>query len=275
MVVLAAPARAWAQPSAIQSYTDAKAAYDAGNYEDAVRRFGPLVDDGPGQLTDRIYLQDSRKYYGASLVFVGRNADAVAVFEALLRDDAEAEMPAALFPTRARDLFNQVKTDMREELRRQQEELRRAQERERREQEARLRAEILSKAVLFERTVERRPLWQGFLPFGIAQFQNGQDTRGVLFLAGEGLMLAVNVTSYFLWQGLPPAEQGEAPINDTIQDVSFYANLASLCALVALFGLGAWDGVANLETERVVTRRLTPEEVEDAIEAGTAGSLER
>lgn len=271
VLALGAPARAQAQTNEIQAYNDAKTAYDGGNYEEAIRRFGPLLDGGDRALTSRPLVQESRKYYGACLVLVGRSGDAVDVFKALLNDDPEEQLNESLFPTPVLDVFNQVKREMADELARRREAIRRQQERERHEAELRLRAELLSKVGVLERTVERRPLWQGLLPFGVAQFQNDQDTKGVLFLSGEALLLAVNVTSYFLWFSLPAVQQGEAPVNKTLEDVFGIANLTSLCGLGLLFGLGAWDGIANLDRETVVTRRrrMTPEEVEDAIRAGT------
>jgi tetratricopeptide (TPR) repeat protein len=263
-----APASASAQTNEVSLFNQAKTAYDAANYDEAIRLFGPLVDGGARQLSSHVLLQESRKYYGASLALVGRGGDATQAFQALLRDDPEEELSESLFPPRVLDVFRTVKTDMQAELHRQEEAIRQAEERQRQEQEDRLRAEILSKAVLFERTVERRPIWQGLVPFGIAQFQNGEDTKGALFLVGEGLLLAINIASYLTWQSLPAVEPGEAPIDDTIQDVSFYANLASLGGLVTLFGLGAWDGIANLQRERVTSHRLSPEQVRQAIEAG-------
>jgi hypothetical protein len=268
-VSLAVPIRALAQTDEFQRYSNAKTAYEGGDFEEAVRRFAPLVDGGPDSLTSHALLQESRKYYGASLVLVGRGMDAAAVFRTLLTDTPTEDLSPSLFTTRVRDVFNGVKSEMAAELAQREAEIREAEERQRREQEARVRAEILSKAVLYERTIERRPLWQGFLPFGIAQFQNDQSTKGVLFLAGEGLLLGVNVVSYFLSLQLAgPYKTAQPDIKYTLGDIFFYANIASLCGLGTLLGLGAWDGVANLETERVVKRRLTPEEIGNAIDEG-------
>jgi len=236
---------------------------------DGIRRFAPLVDGSSQSLTDPALLQESRKYYGASLVLVGRSGDAVLVFNSLLRDSPDEDLSPSLFTTRVRDVFNQVKADMQAELAGREAAIREAQERARREQEQQVRAEILSKAVLFERTVEHRPIWQGLLPLGIAQFQNDQDTKGILFLVGEGLMLAGSVTSYWVLASLEGAD--DVPVNRTLSDVFLVSNWITVAALGVLVGLGAWDGVANLETERVVTRRLTPEEVREAIEAGDSG----
>lgn len=268
-VSLAVPIRALAQTDEFQRYSNAKTAYEGGDFEEAVRRFAPLVDGGPDSLTSHALLQESRKYYGASLVLVGRGMDAAAVFRTLLTDTPTEDLSPSLFTTRVRDVFNGVKSEMAAELAQREAEIREAEERQRREQEARVRAEILSKAVLYERTIERRPLWQGFLPFGIAQFQNDQSTKGVLVLAGEGLLLGVNVVSYFLSLQLAgPYKTAQPDIKYTLGDIFFYANIASLCGLGTLLGLGAWDGVANLETERVVKRRLTPEEIGNAIDEG-------
>lgn len=270
LAIVFGPTPAIAQTDELRLYGDAKTAYDAADYQEAVRRFGPLVDGGPQKLTNEVLLEEAHKYYGASLVLVGRQADGETIFKTLLEMNPRAELSHALFPTNVLDLFNGVRREMEERLRRQEDAIRRAEELARREQEARIRRELLSKAVLFERTIVRRPVWQGFLPFGLAQFQNGDDAKGILFLVGETLLASATIVTYLeFYSNDFVYGSRDIAADKTFYDVLYFTNVISLVSFGLLLGLGMWDGVANLERETIVTRRLRPEEVEAAIEAGT------
>jgi len=268
-----ASGEARAQPSDIEAFADAKASFLASNWQEAVDKFAPLVEGGARTLTDPVILQEARKYYGACLVLVGRAGDATAVFETLLETDPDAQLSESAFPQQVLEVFRGVRGEMEAELRRQREIIRLAEEQGRLREEARIRQEIVSKAVLFERSVNIRPIWQGLLPFGIAQFQNDQNGKGVLFLVSETLMLGTNIASFWLSQPLPNADA--IGVNRTLAEVLFYTNITSLAVFGVLLAVGGWDGISNLETESVVTRRLTPEEVRDAIDQGERESGDR
>jgi hypothetical protein len=272
LAALSAPEASHAQGE-LQRFSEAKASFDASNYAESVARFAPLVDGGPASLTDRIILQEARRYYAASLVLVGRAGDAAETFRALLEADPEAEMSSSLFTQRVIEVFEEVRRDMEQELREQREAIRIAEEAARLREEARIRQEIVSKAVLYETVVVRRPMWQGALPFGIAQFQNDQNGKGVLFLVSESLMLATNVASFWLSQPLPAAD--DIPVNRALARGLFYVNVSSLAVFGALLVVGGWDGLSNLTTESRMGRRLTPEEVRDAIDQGERESGDR
>ncbi len=83
----------------------------------------------------------------------------------------------------------------------------------------------------------------GVLPFGIPQFENGDQGKGVAFLMGESFLLSINVASYWLSQPLRDADA--TPTNHRLAETLFYANVASAIGLGALLLWGAWDGISN------------------------------
>ena len=56
----------------------------------------------------------------------------------------------------------------------------------------------LKKRCGLERIVVKRHLWPAFLPFGVGQFNNGDNTKGWIFFSVEVGLLLANATSYLL-----------------------------------------------------------------------------
>ncbi len=49
-----------------------------------------------------------------------------------------------------------------------------------------------------EKILEKRRLWPAFVPFGIGQFNNGDDTKGWIFFSAELALLLINAGSYIV-----------------------------------------------------------------------------
>jgi tetratricopeptide (TPR) repeat protein len=177
-------------------------AYDTGEYGVAAKRLRALLDRDP-PLGNKALVFEVHKYLGAALMFLGRQDEAQEQFEALLREDPEYELDPVLFPTEILDAFYEVKLRLAGELEAIQKAKMEAELKAKAEQEARkkeLKQKLLdaAKPVYLASTKRHRNLVVAFVPFGVGQFQNGQNLKGALFMAGEGGLLAANVTFWAL-----------------------------------------------------------------------------
>jgi hypothetical protein len=172
----------------------AHSAYIAHKYDDAEARLRALLDTKTGDLKDPDNIADARMYLGAVLVEEGKRREADDVFENLLLDKPDyapdplrvsVDATNALIDTRSRlrDTLQKIQADrvQKEQADKAKAELAR--------QRAALRLAMLEKLATDEQVVERNSRWMAMLPFGVGQFQNGQDGWGWVFLSTEGLLV--------------------------------------------------------------------------------------
>jgi tetratricopeptide (TPR) repeat protein len=171
----------------------AHSAYIAHKYDDAETRLRALLDPTTGDLKDPDNIADARMYLGAVLVAEGKKAEADDVFEKLLLDKPDyapdplrvsIDATNALIDTRSR-LRDTLQKIQAERVQHEQADKARA---ELARQRAALRVAMLEKLASEERVVERNSRWKALVPFGVGQFQNGQDGLGWVFLSTEGLL---------------------------------------------------------------------------------------
>lgn len=175
----------------IEDFQAARALYDAHEWTRAISAFESLVGADEPALESQALVLESRKYLAAAYVFVGRERAAADQLERLLTEEPTYELDATQFPREVVQLFERVRTRLAE---------RREAEAARAELEAevvRLRAE--NEALRAERVVEvPRDQWLMFIPFGVGQFQNGEDGLGWFFAVTEALAVAGLVTTLSL-----------------------------------------------------------------------------
>ncbi len=196
------PARgAWATAQDdLAEFQLAMNAYDTGEYVTAEKRFKALLDRDP-PLDNKALIFEVHKYLGATLMFLGKQAEAEALFEELLRQDPDYELDPVLFPTDILDTFYKVKLRIADELAAIQSEKEKAAAKAKAEKKA-LKKKLLqsikeaTKPVYLGREQQARSLFFAFVPFGVGQLQNGQMLKGYLFLGGELALLGANIT---LW----------------------------------------------------------------------------
>ncbi len=199
-----------AQASDFTEFQAARQLYEDGNYQEAVGAFEDLVGGAEPRITDVGIIQESRKYLGAALIFVDREAEAVAQFERLVRDDEHQRMQAATFTQDVVTVFDRVRARVRRELAAERDAEAERERHAREEEIARLRAESerTQRLVEFAATNEVREENSRFvaaIPFGAGQFQNGKTGLGYFFLASEGLSLAGSLLSLGIHTSLDPA----------------------------------------------------------------------
>ncbi len=199
-----APARgAWATAQDdLAEFQLAMNAYDTGEYETAEKRFKALLDRDP-PLDNKALIFEIHKYLGATLMFLGKQAEAEALFEELLREDPDYELDPVLFPTDILDTFYKVKLRIADELAAIQSEKEKEAAKAKAEKKA-MKKKLLesikeaTRPVYLGREQQARSLFFAFVPFGVGQLQNGQMLKGYLFLGGELALLGANITIWGL-----------------------------------------------------------------------------
>jgi tetratricopeptide (TPR) repeat protein len=190
----AAPAReARAEPLA--DLEKAHNAYVAHQYDEAEARLRALLDPKTGELKDPDSIAEARMYLGAVLLAKGKKDEAERTFEQLVRDAPDYQADPLRVSLDAIDALTDAKARLRDELAAiQAEKVRKAQEQkakaEAERQKAALRLAMLEKLAGTEIVVQKGSRWEALVPFGVGQFQNGDETLGWVFLSSEALLAA-------------------------------------------------------------------------------------
>lgn len=242
----------------------ARAAYDAQDYALAAKRFEALGGGDTPALTNRSLLLESKKYLGASYLFVGKLPLAEAEFERLLRLDPQYVLDPIAFPEDVQRLFNKVKTRLDAERRT-------AEEQQRRESERGIRAETkrqtaeqqrwarLVEVAETEHVTEVRSRWVALMPFGIGQVQNGHGSLGAILAVSEGSLLLIGFVSWLVHEDL----RGQNPIASqrdefsVTERVARYTNQVSMGLFGALAITGIIDAQVRFEGDHEGTRKRT------------------
>lgn len=231
--VLLAPVRARADDA--QVYEIGKNRFDAGQYEEAAKRFIAMLDEAAPpcskakpsstetcRLTDPDLIERGRALLAASLIALGRVKEADAVIEAVLRTNPSYSPSPASFPPDVLDRFSAVRARLRTEL----ENL--ARERAEKARQKRLDAQRAAEAesarvaelerlASEERIVEPRSRWIALVPFGVGQYQNNKPALGTFFLVSEALAGGTSIMLGMLHASLAltPVTQTPDPADPT------------------------------------------------------------
>jgi hypothetical protein len=246
----------------------AHSAYVAHKYGDAETRLRALLDEKNNPLTDPDSIADARMYLGAVLVAEGKKDEAGRVFEQLVLDKPDYEPDSLRVTLDAINAFIDARTRLRDRLAAlQAEQVRKLQEQRAKEQEERMKAAtrlaLLEKLASTEVVTERHSRLLALLPFGVGQFQNGQETLGWVFLSSETIL---GVTSI---GGVAIALSEQVQANDAFarrdlpEAISFErrAQIAAIVAdwFAAGFFAAAVGGIVHAQLtfvpERVQTRK--------------------
>lgn len=275
LLLPAAPARA----NELDDFQQARQLYEAQQYDDAAFAFEELIGGEVSHLRNRALLLESRKYLGVCYLFLGRREQAEQQFELLLRDDHTYQLDPVAFPEEVQTVFVAVRKRMERES------LKEARQRERDEQQARKEAadklieerEDLLRLVELaetERVERNNSRWIALLPFGVGQFQNGHNNLGTFLAVSEALLVALNITSYFLHQSL----EGQQPEPDRLGEARFaektfrITNQVTLGVVALLCVGGIVD--AQIRFKPIWTRqrrRKIPDDLRDTLQLGSAG----
>jgi hypothetical protein len=172
----------------------AHSAYVAHRYADAEARLRALLDPASGDLKDPDNIADARMYLAAVLVEEGKRGEADNVFDKLLLDRPDYAADPLRVSIEATNALIDARSRLRDTLTRMQSERVQREQADKAKaelarQRAALRLAMLEKLAGEERVVDRNSRWMALLPFGVGQFQNGQDGAGWVFLSAEALLL--------------------------------------------------------------------------------------
>jgi len=239
-----APSRAGGL-DAMAGFERARIYYESARYVPCVDAFTRLLEHA-----ERLQLKErgtARVYLAACLIASGRTEDARQQFRQAILEDRQLEPPdPVVFPPTVVDVFVQVRSSLMDALERQQEE---ELERGRRDAEARVRAEQrerwrvaeLERLAALETVVRRNDRWMAWLPFGLGQFQNEDNTLGRIFLTSEAALSITALTATSIELGLHSrAQGGRAPLDSRdLTNKVRAARQVSTVAWVTLVGVAA------------------------------------
>jgi hypothetical protein len=267
VVVTLVPCPAKAQD--LEDFQICRGLYDGRDYARAVACFEVQVREVPA-TSAAVLVIESRKYLAAAYMFVSRRDAAEDQLELLLRADPTYELDAASFPVEVVELFSNVRDRLRAERERD------AELAEAAAVHARDQARIDALIALAETEVEievERSRWVAALPFGVGQFDRGDDGLGAFFLVSESIFfvaaaVSLGVFTYTLdvARGLRVGEEARVAEIQRILLGTEITNWISVGACALLMGAGILEAQLNFQPTRRVRHRRTvpPELLEDA-----------
>lgn len=278
LLLTASPARA----DDAQSFELAKNRFDAGQYDEAHKRFSSLLEPSaepcdrvtssattPCKLTDPDFVERARAFDAASLLALGQEPKADQRIEAILRQNPSYKPDPAVFPPAVVDRFTVVSGRLRTELEKiEQERDRKRRDQKIAEEKAREAEEkwIADVARMASEGVERNSRWLALLPFGVGQYQNGDIGLGVAFTVGEALLVGASLVSaglvnYFATrdpnQLTPSGEQlNRADLNQSIR-TAVLVNQATFTAWAVAAAAGIVQAQIAFKPIRILPRART------------------
>lgn len=256
--------------------------YDVGKYDECARELDKLLDPkGQRPLQRRQVKETARIYHAACLIGSGRFENADAPLRDALRDNPQMEQPDALvFPRPVVERFLRVRQSMieeiqREDLKRLEDAKRRAEDERLRQEAERLRLKQLESIAGRETIVDPNSRWLAAVPFGVGQFQNGDQGLGIFFFTSEVLALGTALTSLGIATHID-RQSAEIENEGQVSDANSRAqdwHLAGRVGSWAFLGLAAL-GIAEAqiafvpETRSIRKRALPPPPVPQRTQGG-------
>jgi tetratricopeptide (TPR) repeat protein len=276
LLLPAQPARA----NELDDFQQARQLYEAQQYEDAAFAFEELIGGEVPRIRNRALLLESRKYLGVCYLFLGRREQAELQFELLLGDDHNYELDPVAFPEEVQTVFHSVRRRLESENLKETREREREEEQARRKEADRLLEERkdlmrLVELAQTERVEHKNSRWIALIPFGVGQFQNGHNSLGTFLAVSEALLVALNITSYFLHQSL----EGQQPEPERLGEARFAEKTFRITNQVTLgvFALLSIGGIVDAQirfkpywTQK--QKRKIPDDLRDTLKLGSAGA---
>lgn len=206
---------------------------EAAKYEECAARLSRLLDPtGPHPLKQAEIIETARLYHATCLIGLGKAEAADVPLRDAVRQNPQMRAPDSLiFPPKVVDRFIRVREQLWDTLRKLEQE---TIERARREAAAKQKLEnerwarmlALERLAKQEVVVVKNRRWMAAIPFGVGQFQNGNDPLGYVFLASELALGATAIASTAVYthiqaeadqyvnQGRPPGDEVNKRLHD-------------------------------------------------------------
>ena len=210
--------------------------YVDGKHLEAVDYFAKAIDGATPTLKEPSFVNRGRMIRGASDMYLGKKADAIAQFEEILRSDPKFAPDPLAFPPGVLDEFKRTHDRLEKEAA-----AKLAGDKQAKEIAAlRLelgkliaRYEALKAYAREERVVTTHSRVIASLPFGVGQFQNGENALGVVFATTEAIAFTAATISWTIHESIPrnPSDLEKAR---SVEISSRFVNIISVGAFVAL-----------------------------------------
>jgi hypothetical protein len=246
LAVLAAPSRA----DDATELERAKASYDAARYAEGAERFKEILNPGsPTALKDPGAIERAQAYYAACLIALDRIPEANEQIEKIYRNNSRFVPDPVAFPGKVVDRFFDVKRKIFDQLAVEQQAKDAAQDKQKKELQAYI--ATLQPLAGQESVVVRHSRWLAAVPFGVGQFQNGQDGLGYAFLVSEALLAGASITTGVIYMQLLAdyTRQQSQPGQINYPDLKDRVNTAMSLNLYSTLALGVIGaaGIAHAE----------------------------
>ncbi len=225
-----------------------------GNHQRVILMLRPLLYPAPKFSTEAQEI-DALRLLGLSFWFKGDKSNAEQAFSVLLNRRPRFKLDPVVVPLGAIEFFNGIKKRMKEKL----EEIQRARQLEelkKRQAEEAARRRRLEKwkktaPILLKETVRRKSYFVYTLfPFGVGQFQNGNNTRGWVSAGLQAFTGIVSLSAYLYLSVKYP--EGIVPKDDksSAQQLSYLQQGAG-AAFFVVWALSSIDAILNFKPESV------------------------
>jgi tetratricopeptide (TPR) repeat protein len=228
--------------------------FKARDYDSAIKSLNLVLYPEP-QLTRASELVEAYILFGASLYETGSRDRARREFQQALQLEPDRSISTLQFSEGAVRLFDDVKTELAAQKRRQDEAKRIA--------EAKAAIEAYKKSLV---VYEATPFGYNFLPFGIAQFSQKRYVPGTLFAAGQVATLAANVSIYVYLVGTYGFRNEGLTIQEGIRARRLQqVQVGTGIAFLGLYGLSIFDAIRHYKPRLRVDGddSLIPDELRD------------
>lgn len=256
-----------------EDFEQARQAYERGDYPLATERFGALLGGDPPRLGPGPIRLESRKFYAASLLYVGQTDAAYQQFTLLLEEDETYQLDSVEFAAEIIDVFQSARSALQEERARAREEVREREDAIVAQREAESTAMREARALLLEMAREEsveeiHSRWVTLLPFGVGQFYNGHNALGVTLALIQGLSLTAGVITFFSHQSIRDARP-QPEVLSQARDIERLIRVGNWIAngiFVTSYVVGVVDAQLRfVESRRTTRSRDLPPDLEDAI----------
>lgn len=254
LVSLVSLPTATVEADALADFERAEQAYREQRYAVSVGILEGLLASIDPQTADPAIVVESRKYLGASYLFLGRDADAERQFRLLLGQDEAYRIDPAVFPSEVVGRFEAVRASLEAERAAERETALAAAEARVAAQEASLAQERARYAELYQ-LATTSPVMRAnsrlvaLLPFGIGQFQNRRRGLGRFFAIAEGATLGLYVAAYVWYNALDRVDDDTVVTNDlrwhTAHRAARWTNWVSGASFLTLTIAGAVEAEVN------------------------------
>ena len=195
---------AFALPVAADELSDFESArrnYEKQNYTKAAKGLESLVGGVVPRAQNPVVRLESRKYLGATYLFLGKKDAAREQFRLLLGEDPDYDIDPVAFPEAVVQTFQEVQKEAAAERARKTALEEARQKRERADELEGLisqqqRIQMLEELAATETVEKVNSRWIAALPFGIGQFQNEDRPLGIMFAVTESAFLVASIATF-------------------------------------------------------------------------------